>query len=259
MRVGAILGFLFVLIAVPARAARAADDSDAVPAQDLRAGGDARMRYLLIGPASDAKAPGAGYALLLVLPGGDGSADFAPFVKRIYRNAVPRDFVLAQLVAVESKDPKQIVWPTQKSPHPKQTFTTERFIDAAIEDVKGRVKIDERRIYALAWSSSGPAVYAATLRNGSPLRGAFVAMSVFVPANLPPLAGAKGKRFYLLQSPQDQVTRYVFATRAESQLRAAGATVKLQDYGGGHGWRGDVYGMLREGMQWMDSGEEGSD
>ena len=37
--------------------------------------------------------------LLLVLPGGDGSEEFNPFIKRIWKNAVP-GFVVAQLVAV---------------------------------------------------------------------------------------------------------------------------------------------------------------
>jgi len=94
-------------------------------------------------------------------------------------------------------------------------------------------------------------VYASALKKDSPLRGAFVAMSVFVPARLPPLAQASGKKFFLLQSPQDQVTKYSFAKQAKMQLEKAGAKVELQDYEGGHGWQGDVFGNIRSGIDWL--------
>ncbi|REK11211.1 MAG: hypothetical protein DWQ37_14875 [Planctomycetota bacterium] len=32
----------------------------------------------------------------------------------------------------------------------------------------------------------------------------------------------------------------------------AGATVKLERYAGGHGWRGNVFGMLQDGIGWLD-------
>jgi hypothetical protein len=83
-----LIAAVFIL---PLTAVRAddADDVADVPSQDLRAGGDAQKRYFLIGPAKDAKAPAAGYGLVVILPGGDGSADFHPFVKRIFKNSLP--------------------------------------------------------------------------------------------------------------------------------------------------------------------------
>jgi predicted esterase len=59
---------------------------------------------------------------------------------------------------------------------------------------------------------------------------------------------------FLLQSPDDQVTKYSFARNAEKQLAAAGANVKLMDYAGGHGWQGDVFGNIQTGMQWLEQG-----
>ena len=47
------------------------------------------------------------------------------------------------------------------------------------------------------------AVYAAALRPRTPITGAFVAMSVYKPAEYPPVANAKGRPFYILHSPQD--------------------------------------------------------
>src|SRR5205823_4329277 len=124
-----------------------------------------------------------------------------PFVKRIWKNALPDGYLVAQLVSVPSDNAKQIVWPTTKDVDPKQKFKTEEFIAAVIAQVKAEQKIDEAKVFALAWSSSGPPVYASMLSKETPLKGAFVAMSVFVPVKLPPLASAKGRKFYLLQSP----------------------------------------------------------
>jgi predicted esterase len=56
----------------------------------------------------------------------------------------------------------------------------------------------------------------------------------------------------LLQSPQDRVTPIEHAVTAKETLLAAGATVRLRRYEGGHGWRGDVWSMIRTGITWLD-------
>lgn len=234
----------------------AQDDVADVPNVECSIDGNDQQRYFLIGAVPGAEAPEGGYRLLVVLPGGDGSAEFNPFIRRIWKNALPDGYLVAQLVAVPADDPNQIVWPTGKSPHPKQDFTTEQFIANVVGDIRANHPIDEARVYALGWSSGGPAVYASALAPDSPLRGAFVAMSVFIPVRLPPLTGAKDRRFYLLQSPQDQVTRIQFARSAQTQLSRAGATVKLEEYAGGHSWRGDVFEQIRDGMAWLASASE---
>ena len=230
----------------------AQDDVAHILAQDLTINGDPKQRYFLIGDVPK-NPPKEGLGLLIVLPGGDGSAEFHPFVKRIYANALPENYLVAQLVAVPSKNPNQTVWPTAKSPDPKQTFTSEDFIRAVVEDVKSKHPIDEKRVFTLSWSSGGPAAYAASLVPKTPVRGSLVAMSVFIPGRLPPLTGAKGQRYFLLQSPDDQVTKYFFAKNAKAQLTKAGAEVELLDYEGGHGWRGDVFGNIRQGIGWLEA------
>ena len=74
-----------------------ADVAD-ILAQHLHAGGDDKKRYFLIGP-KDAKPPAAGYGLLIVLPGGDGSADFQPFVRRMHKSVLRNRWLIAQAVA----------------------------------------------------------------------------------------------------------------------------------------------------------------
>src|SRR5687768_1526192 len=124
---------LLVLV-MPACVASAQDDVAKIPAQDLKVAGNEKQRYFLIGEVPK-NSPKEGLGLLIVLPGGDGSAEFHRFVKRIYANGLPENYLVAQLVAVPSKNPSQTVWPTAKSPDPKQTFTTEDFIKAVALDV----------------------------------------------------------------------------------------------------------------------------
>jgi predicted esterase len=242
----------------PARHALAQDnaDVDKIPSADRTVPGQAKQRYFLIGDTKR-EAPAGGFALLLVLPGGDGSAEFNPFVKRIYENALPEGYLVAQLVAVASTNQNQIVWPTAKLKDPKQTFTTESFIANVVTDVKKTIKVDDARVFTLSWSSGGPAAYAASMTKDTPVKGSFVAMSIFPMAQVQSsLPAAKGHRYYLLQSPDDQVTRYFFRDVAAKALIKAGATVETADYSGGHGWHGDVFGNIRKGMEWLDKAEK---
>ena len=80
------------------------EDVADTPAQDLRIGGDAKKRYFLIG-AKDARPPEAGYGLLIVLPGGDGSADFQPFIRRMHKNALNPGWLVAEAVAPSGMRP----------------------------------------------------------------------------------------------------------------------------------------------------------
>jgi predicted esterase len=230
-----------------------ADVAD-VPSLDLHVGEDQYKRYFLVG-GNSANPPAEGHSLLIVLPGGDGGADFNPFVRRIHKNVLNERWLAVQLVAPkwDEKQFESLVWPTAANRHHAVRFTTEEFIQTVVDDVRARVQIDPRRVFLLGWSSAGPACYATVLSKPSPASGALIAMSVFKPEQLPALENAKGKHFYLLQSPDDQVTRLRFAEDAESALSIAGAKVHLHRYEGGHGWHGDMWGMLRAGIEWLET------
>jgi predicted esterase len=226
-----------------------------IPFQDLKAGGDENRRYFLIGPRPGAKPPAAGYRLALILPGGEGGADFRAFVQRILKNSLPDDCIVAELVAPKWARSKEYVWPTSISKTETPKILTEDFIDAVIKDVGMKLPVDSKRIDALGWSSSGPAVYASILKEKSPIRGAFVAMAVFKPDMLPPVKGAAGHRFYILHSPQDKIAMS-FPEAARDQLAKAGAKTTLKTYEGGHGWHGDVFGTIKEGFEWLEKKDE---
>lgn len=232
---------------------KSADAEPAAPVKDCRVKDDENKRYFLIGDVEPKNAPRDGYHLLIVLPGGDGGPDFNPFVSNIQAKALPKGYLIAQLVAPKWSDDKdRIVWPTQKLPDAKMKFPTERFIDDVIRDVTRQTRIDRKHVYALGWSSGGPPVYYAALQPDAPVRGAVVAMSVFHPEQLPPLENAKDKAFYVLHSPTDFI-KMDFPNAAISGLKAAGAHTHLQTYEGGHGWHGDVFGMIRAAVEWLEN------
>ncbi len=217
---------------------------------DVKVNGETGQ-YLLITP-TDRPAQKKPRALLIVLPGGDGSADFHPFVKRIFDNALPDDFVLAQSIAKKWTSDQKVVWPAQASQTAATKFTTEELIAAVIKNVSERQNIDPKRIYLLAWSSGGPAAYAALLQKETDIAGALIAMSVFKPDQLPDVANAKQRSLYLLHSPDDRVCPYRMAEAARDTFQKAHVRATLVDYPGGHGWKGNVYGNIRQGINWLE-------
>jgi predicted esterase len=241
-----------VVLAMPCLV-RAADDDDVadVPSKDLRAGKDDSKRYFLIGAPKDAKAPKNGFGLLLVLPGGDGAADHHTFVKRIWKNALAEDYLVAQLVAVRWDPDVDITWPTARDKVPGKKFSTEKFVADVLDEVSNKHRVDPRRVYTLSWSSSGPAAYAVALANAK-VKGSLIAMSVYKPKQLPALKKAKGHAFYLYHSPDDRVCPMWMARMAVRDLSKEGAKVELASYKGGHGWRGMVYEDIKKGMKWLE-------
>ncbi len=229
----------------------AQDDVADVAAEDLRIDDDQNKRYFLIGAGEKIKPPAKGFGLVIVLPGGDGSAEFHPFVKRIYKHGLPKGYVVAQPVAVKWTASQEIVWPTDKSRVEGMAFTTEEFVAAVIDDVGQRVKLNPARIFTLTWSSSGPAAYAISLSDKK-VTGSFIGMSVFKPDQLPPLEQAAGHGYFLYHSPDDEVCPFRMAEQAVTDLKQHGAKVKLTTYDGGHGWRGGLYEHLRDGFKWLE-------
>lgn len=243
-------GFWFAIIFQPI--ATLGQDQADVPSQDLRVGGDEHKRYFLVGPMPGTEAPKRGFGLVVIMPGGGGGADFHPFVKNIFRHALPEGYLVAQPVAVKWTPAQEITWPTRKNKVKGQKFSTEAFVEAVIEDVRSKHKLDQRRIFTLSWSSGGPAAYAIALQKKTAVVGSFIAMSVFKPNYLPTLKRAKGQSFYLFHSENDRICPYFMAKNARKKLKENNARVKLVTYEGGHGWRGPVFDNIRKGVNWLE-------
>ncbi len=251
---------MFLLLSAAGAAATAAaasglafgQEAEPFPAEEVRIDGDANRFYVFMGPKKETKRPKDGFGLVVVLPGGSGGADFKGFVGRIYEQALGDDVVVAQLVAPKWTDSQTIVWPTERTKTPGMEFTTEEFVEAAVADVANRVKIDRSRVFVLAWSSSGPAAYSLSLKKKKSPTGFFIAMSVFRREWMPPLDEAKGEAYFLLQSPDDEITKFADAEDARKALEKEKAKVTLVSYPGGHGWHGNVYGYLRDGFSFLE-------
>jgi len=244
-----LAGLTLLLALLAIRPLLAQDDVADVKSQDLCVDNDEHKRFFLIGPGENERSPANGFGLIVVLPGGDGSADFHPFVKRIFKYAAPKGFLLAEPVAVKWTKDQEITWPTANTKTAGMKFTTEEFVGAVIDDTQKRYQIDPKQVFTLSWSSGGPAAYVISTSQRK-VTGSFIAMSVFCPADLT-LAGAKGQAYYLYHSPGDGVCPFRMSQEAEKTLETAGAKVKLVHYDGGHGWHGNVFGDIRDGLQWL--------
>jgi len=238
--------------------AQASDVADA-PSREYRAGGDTNKAYSLIGDPDPKHAPQQGYGLVIIMPGGDGSADFHSFVKRIYRHAVPKGYIAAQPIAVKWTPQQKIVWPTKTDRVKDCQFKTEAFVEDVIRDVRSKTRINPQRIFTLSWSSSGPAAYAISLDPASSVTGSYIAMSVFKIRSTRSLVNARAHTYFIDHSPDDMVCPISMAKRAQTLLSGQGARVKFNEYPGGHGWQGNVYPRLRQGFTWLEKNAQVKD
>ncbi len=252
---------VFIASVAPAR-----DDVKDIPSKEVQLRPAPQMKrnapkrsYFLIGPRKDAEAPENGFKLLIIMPGGDGGSAFHPFVKRIYKHVLGPEWVAAQPIAVKWSKSKSIVWPTYKDAIKGYVLGTERFVEDMITDAARRVKLDPAHIFLLTWSSGGPAAYSHSLQKYKSVTGFYITMSVFKPERLPPLKEARDEAFFIDHSPDDNVCPYHMARKAEQFLKKAGAKVTLKTYQGGHGWHGNIYGRMNEGIQWLEKNKSPMD
>jgi len=198
----AILGLCFLQSGI------AQDDVAGIPSEDIQINKDKNKRYFLIGPKEGCKAPEEGFKLLIILPGGGGTADFHPFVKRIYKHALGDNYIAVQPVAFQWTTSQKTVWPVDKD---KKTisgmkFSTEDFVAGIIADVKKKYKLNQKYIFTLSWSSSGPTAYAMSAsRKTSTITGSYVSMSVFHPNRISDINLAKGHSYYIEHSKEDKI------------------------------------------------------
>ena len=232
------------------------------PSMQLSAGFDNDQRFSLVGtnPAEPGAAPGGGAAagggatkgrkLLVVIPGGDGSAAMRVFAQRLHAQALDDSWLVAQLVAPkwDAGQFETNVWPTAKTSWPGARFTSEAFADAVVSEVKGRTAIDARHVYVLAWASGGPAGYAALCRKDSPFAGGVIAMSDFATSKVESLKSAAGKRIALIHAEGDATVPIRAAELAKEWLGRSGARVELARIRGPRGWPADALALLKEAV-----------
>jgi predicted esterase len=224
------------------------------PSKPSEVAGMPKSQYFLIGARVD-MVPAAGNGLLVVLPGGPGSADFLPWVQNGIHAQAPDDFLCAMVVAPKWSEGQKIVWPTAARKETGMKYTTEELVRAVVKDVGKGQKIDPARTVVLCWSSSGPAVWDLLTSTDNPFARAYVAMSIWTNPAKEALARTAKLRLLLDQSPDDKTTTFDHAEKARDALKGAGAVVRLMTYHGGHGWNDNPQPRIREGLRWLLSPE----
>ena len=251
-----LLFLLFLVVGT----AWAQEIDPALAVEERKIGDDAMKRYFLIRHRADAGAEPKEVGLLLVLPGGPGSAEFLPFCANVLtKYGVPKDMVVAELVAPvwDKQEAMGLVWPGRVIQSQKAKFTTEEFIDAVIDDVGAQVRIRPGQVFTLGWSSSGHVLYSSAFENPR-IRGSFIAMSRFMPMLRPLAEKARGKRFYFWHSPEDLICPYAEAEAAATLLSEKGASTIVRSYKGGHGWVPMTFyaDRIKEALEWFAASEE---
>jgi len=210
--------------------------------------------WFLVPPrSSSAGKAGKKAGLVVVLPGGDATREFRPWVENVLLAQAPDDCVGVMLAAVKWSDDQTIVWPVQDGDAKGMQYTTSQYVRAVVAAVEAEFAIDPERRVVAGWSSSGMAIQPLLAEKGAPFARAYVAMSSW-PRGLD-LAAVKGKRYLLDHSPADQQTAFSHCRRAYAELTKAGASVRVTTYDGGHGWHDRPEARLRDGLRWLLSKE----
>lgn len=224
-----------------------AEDVKAIPSASFLVGEDPKKRYLVSGKIE----PGKPKNVLVVMPGGDGSPDFHPFVKRIQMNVLDENWIVVQPIAPRwDNNEDRVVWPSEGVPYAAAKFPMESFLDGMFDELRTRHKLNVGKTYMLGWSSSGPAIYSYAAHGKHTIDGAFVAMAVFNPEFFGDAKTLAVKRFYLLHSPQDFI-KMSHPEAAKAKLESMKIPVTLTTYEGGHGWHGPVFDMIAQGMDFL--------
>jgi len=249
---------LSATLALPLLVSHGAAQEQATPERRL-VEDDARRAYYLLLPEDTG--PRRSLHLVLTMPGGSGqAADFLPWLTRV-RDGLGDDFALAALSAPEwsADQTERVVWITDywRGKFPEAKFSTEEFLRDVLDDVKRRKEFRVESVLLFGWSSSGPAVYAASSESKVPYDGYLVLSSVFKADQLHGLSKVKKRRYYLLQGEEDTVTRLSFAEEAQGTLTRKKAVVHLEAFPGGHGFAmPDPFGSLKRGFEWLLSNEK---
>ena len=228
-----------------------------VNSKECFAGGDNNKKYFLINAGDDTTVPGYGFGLVVVLPGETGGADQLDFVKELYKDSLDKKFVVAQLVAVRWDRKQKITWPTETNKVEGQLFSTEEFIEAVIEDVRDKYKINNQRIFTLCWDNSGQACYTASVRKDTPITGSLIVMSDFQIDWLGDIKNVKGKAYYIIHSVADNIYPIEMPQLAYKLIADSGGIVTMETYKGGHGWQGNSLKMIKLGMRWLRKNHTG--
>ena len=204
-------------------------------------GSGVKRDYCLISPGivaipSQAVAPG----LVVVL----SDTPYSPAQSKYWQETAGRAWNGRYLVAL-------IVRPANGKQPGSPELSIQDLAAEAVRDAQGRTTIDPHRVYMLGEGAAGLDVYACSLEKVTPFQGFLLVSSPFRSSRLPPLASAKGRRYYLLHDKADRAAPYVLTQAAQSLLKRQGAAVHLELL---ESKAADQTPALHQAMEWLERG-----
>ena len=140
-------------------------------------------------------------------------------------------------------------WLTQpeRSLAPTAAFTTETFAADIARQVESNVALDPDRIFLIAEGKSGSAGLACALQKTTTFRGFCLLSASFRSALLPPLAAAKGRRFFLALGLVGHGGTDALAGAAEPLLKQRAAVVQSERIKSG-----SLQDGIQQGIRWLE-------
>ncbi|MBI2921804.1 MAG: hypothetical protein HYY18_12030 [Planctomycetes bacterium] len=223
-----------------------------LPHEDLKAGNDAKKRYFLIGPSPKVTIGAEGYGLIVMIPGASQTGeDWLPKAKE-YAQALPNErYLFAFPCSVIWNEKQTNPWPTAKTPEKGMKFCTEDFLEAVVADVKARHKVNVRRVFLYGYQWGAFPAYAAGLRPRSPFTGVIAATGEMKLKDLPAIAGARARGWYLMSWDDPNYCPKGAMEEARAALRKAGARVEFKDFGK-EAFGGQGCAALLSAIEWLE-------
>ena len=152
--------------------------------------------------------------------------------QEIAAQAFDGKFLIALVRSPQSDNKQGPLWPLRPKDKTgtNANTTTENLIAEIVQDAESKYPIHPDRVFLAGIGAGGNAVYSCSLESRTPFHGFFILDAPFRSSELPPLANAKNKRYYLLHHRQNSKTPFFLATAAQSALSKAGAIVQLTEY-----------------------------
>lgn len=211
-------------------------------------------------PGEKAAVPAVSSAgLLVVLPPGDGDGlNAVEFWADVMQKVLKGRYYVALAVAPRWESSHLTTWLTDNNVKQVKDarFSTETMAADIARDVSAIHNIDPRRVFLHGAAESGLAAYACSLHDTTPFKGFYIHDAPFRSAQLPSLAHAHGRRYYLQQSQDDKNEPLWMADVARKLLTDQGASVKMVTYHGSgpYNFADDRWENMSEAMAWLEAG-----
>lgn len=195
-----------------------------------------------------ASAPG-----LIVALAPDGDAGKAlEFWQQAEQRVLKGHYYVALPIAPRTAGPRLAVTGTDSDSAPRKNLTIPTALIAdVVKDVTTNRTFNPTHCYLYGEGIGGMTVYARSLAAATPFRGFYVVDAPFHSAQLPSLAGAKGRRYVLQNSARDKAAPVWMTAAAQRLLAMRGATVKRLEAKAGDSV--PTWNAMSEAMAWLES------